>query len=138
MKQTKAESRKGPGGDWREEMLARMRAIVMRADADIFEEVKWRKPSNGMAGVPVWSHPRGGIICTGETYKSAVKMTFAQGASLEDPAGLFNASLEGSTRRAIDLHEGDRINEKELTALVRAAIALSAPAGEAPRRKRKQ
>ena len=89
----------------------------------MIEEVKWRKPSNGMAGVPVWSHD--GIVCTGETYKNAVKMTFAAGASLEDPSGLFNSSLEGNTRRAIDFHEGDKIDEKALKALIRAAVALN-------------
>jgi hypothetical protein len=103
-------------GDWRGEMLARLRALIKRADPDVVEEWKWR-------GVPVWSHA--GIICTGETYKSVVKMTFAKGASLEDPAGLFNSSLEGNTRRAIDFHEGDTINEKALTALIRAAVALN-------------
>jgi hypothetical protein len=87
------------------------------------EEVKWRKPSNAMLGVPVWSH--GGIVCTGETYKSAVKLTFAKGASLEDPSGLCNASLEGNVRRAIDIHEGDKIDEKALKALIRAAVALN-------------
>ena len=93
------------------------------------EERKWKKPSNGMVGVPVWSH--GGIVCTGETYKNVVKMTFAKGASLPDPAGLFNSSLEGNTRRAIDFHEGDKPDEKALKALIRAAVALnsSAPSG---------
>lgn len=101
-------------GDWRGEMLARLRAVIRQADPDIVEEWKWR-------GVPVWSNV--GIICTGETYKATVKLTFARGASLDDPAGLFNASLDGNTRRAIDLHEGDDIDEKALKALVRAAIA---------------
>jgi hypothetical protein len=110
-------------GDWRGEMLSRLRALIKAADPDIVEEVKWRKPSNGMRGVPVWS--RGGIICTGETYKNAVKMTFARGASLEDPSGLFNSSLEGNTRRAIDFHKGDTIDEKALKALIRAAVALN-------------
>ena len=110
-------------GDWRGEMLARLRALIRQADPEIVEEVKWRKPSNAMRGVPVWS--RGGIICTGETYKTAVKLTFARGASLEDPSGLFNSSLEGNTRRAIDFHEGDRIDEKALKALIRAAVALN-------------
>jgi hypothetical protein len=108
--------------DWRGEMLARIRTLIKQADPDVVEEVKWRKPSNP-TGVPVWSHA--GIICTGETYKSVVKMTFARGASLDDPSGLFNASLEGNTRRAIDLHEGDRIDEKALMALIRAAVALN-------------
>ena len=107
--------------DWRGKTLARIRALIKEADPDIVEEVKWRKPSNGMVGVPVWSHD--GIICTGETYKNAVKMTFAQGAALEDPKGLFNSSLEGNTRRAIDFHEGDKFDEKALKALIRAAVA---------------
>jgi hypothetical protein len=100
-----------------------MRALILAADPAIIEERKWRKASNKMAGVPVWS--RHGIICTGETYKNAVKMTFARGASLEDPSRLFNASLEGNTRRAIDFHEGDEIDEKALKALIRAAVALN-------------
>jgi hypothetical protein len=102
--------------DWRGPMLARLRALVREADPDVVEEVKWR-------GVPVWSH--GGIICTGETYKSVVKMTFAKGASVSDPAGLFNASLDGNTRRAIDFHEGDAIDADALKALVRAAVDLN-------------
>ena len=110
-------------GDWRGEALARVRALIREADPEIVEEVKWRKPSNSMRGVPVWSHA--GIICTGETYKTAVKLTFAKGASLEDPSGLFNASLEGNTRRAIDLHEGDRIDATAFKALIRAAVALN-------------
>jgi hypothetical protein len=109
--------------DWRGVMLARIRMLVKRADPEVVEEVKWRKPSNSMAGVPVWSHA--GIICTCETYKSVVKMTFAKGASLDDPSGLFNSSLEGNTRRAIDFHEGDEIDEKALKALVRAAVAYN-------------
>ena len=109
-------------GDWRGEMLARVRAVIRQADPDVVEEVKWRKPSQP-AGVPVWSH--GGIICTGETYKDKVKLTFARGAALADPAGLFNSSLSGNTRRAIDLHEGDAIDEPALAALVRAAVALN-------------
>ena len=111
--------------DWRGEMLGRVRAIIRQADPNVVEEVKWRKPSNP-AGVPVWSHD--GILCTGETYKSTVKLTFARGAALEDPRGLFNASLEGNTRRAIDLREGDTIDEKALKALIRAAVALNASA----------
>jgi hypothetical protein len=103
-------------GDWRGEMLARIRSLIKEADPEVVEEWKWR-------GVPVWSHA--GIICTGETYKNVVKMTFARGASLEDPSGLFNSSLEGSTRRAIDFHEGDKIDEKALKALIRAAVALN-------------
>lgn len=106
-------------GDWRGETLARVRDLVKQADPEVVEEWKWR-------GVPVWSHA--GIICTGETYKSVVKMTFAKGASLEDPSGLFNASLEGNTRRAIDLHEGDEIDEEALKALIRAAVALNTSA----------
>lgn len=102
--------------DWRGERLARIRAVIKQADPEIVEEVKWR-------GVPVWSHA--GIICTGETYKSAVKMTFAKGASLPDPSKLFNSSLEGNTRRAIDIHESEKINEKALKALIRAAVALN-------------
>lgn len=103
-------------GDWRGETLARVRALIKAADPEVVEEWKWR-------GTPVWSHA--GIICTGETYKAAVKLTFAKGASLEDPAGLFNSSLEGSTRRAIDIHEGERIDEAALKALIRAAVALN-------------
>ena len=97
-------------GDWRGETLARVRKLIKEADPEVVEEVKWRKPSNGMRGVPVWEH--GGIICTGETYKNAVKLTFAKGAALDDPSGLFNSSLEGNVRRAIDLHEGDKIDER--------------------------
>jgi hypothetical protein len=102
--------------DWRGETLARLRILIKQADPEVVEEWKWR-------GVPVWSHA--GIICTGETYKSVVKMTFAKGASLEDPSGLFNSSLEGNTRRAIDFHEGDKIDEEALKALIRAAVALN-------------
>ncbi len=104
-------------GDWRGEMLARVRALIKQAAPDVIEEWKWR-------GVPVWSH--GGIICTGETYKSVVKLTFAKGAALDDPSGLFNSSLEGNTRRAIDIHEGDKIDGKALKALIRAAVTLNA------------
>jgi hypothetical protein len=96
--------------------------LIKQADLDVVEEVKWRKPSNP-AGVPVWSH--GGIICTGETYKNVVKLTFAKGASLPDPSGLFNSSLGGNTRRAIDIHEGDKLDEKAFKALIRAAVALN-------------
>ncbi len=110
-------------GDWRCETLARIRALIKEADLDAVEEVKWRKPSNSMLGVPVWEHD--GIICTGETYKNAVKLTFANGASLPDPSRLFNASLEGNVRRAIDFHEGGRIDEKAFKALIRAAVALN-------------
>jgi hypothetical protein len=124
-------------GDWRGETLARVRSIIKQADPDVVEEVKWRKPSNAMLGVPVWEHD--GIICTGETYKAYVKLTFANGASLADPSGLFNASLEGGTRRAIDFHEGARIDEKALKALIRAAVALnvSARAAAGARKKAK-
>ena len=108
--------------DWRGELLSRLRALIKQADPDVVEEVKWRKPSNP-AGVPVWSHD--GQICTGETYKTVVKLTFAKGASLEDPAGLFNSSLDGNTRRAIDLHEGDAIDEDAFRALIRAAVSLN-------------
>ena len=111
-------------GDWRGETLARVRALIKQADPDVVEEVKWRKPSNAMLGVPVWEHD--GIICTGETYKAAVKLTFAKGAALPDPAGLFNSSLEGNVRRAIDIHEGEAINEAALKALVQAAVAANA------------
>jgi hypothetical protein len=110
-------------GGWRGKTLARVRAIIKAADPGVIEEVKWKKPSNSMRGVPVWEHD--GIICTGETYKNAVKMTFAKGASLPDPSRLFNASLEGNMRRAIDIHEGGKINEKALKALIRAAVALN-------------
>jgi hypothetical protein len=110
-------------GDWRGEMLARVRAIIKQADPGVIEEVKWRKPSNSMLGVPVWEHD--GIICTGEAYKAVVKLTFANGAALKDPSRLFNSSLEGNTRRAIDIHEGDKINEKALKALIREAVALN-------------
>ena len=118
-----ADARIEEPSDWRGETLAKVRATIKRADPKVVEEVKWRKPSNAMLGVPVWSHAES--ICTGETYKNAVKLTFAKGASLEDPSGLFNASLEGNTRRAIDLHEGDEIDEEALAALVRAAVALN-------------
>jgi len=109
--------------DWRGETLARVRSLIREADPEVVEEVKWRKPSNSVLGVPVWEHA--GIICTGETYKSVVKLTFAKGASLKDPSGLFNASLEGNVRRAIDFYEGDKIDEKALKALIRAAVALN-------------
>jgi hypothetical protein len=108
-------------GDWRGKTLARVRALIKQADPDVVEEWKWRKATN--PGVPVWSHEGG--ICTGETYKSAVKLTFFKGASLKDPAGLFNSSLEGNTRRAIDFHEGDEIDEKAFVTLIRAAVRLN-------------
>ena len=120
MNQKKNES-KG-AADWREETLARVRRLINEADPDVVEEMKWKKPSQP-DGVPVWSHD--GMICTGETYKSAVKLTFAKGAALKDPSGLFNSSLEGNARRAIDIREGDTIDETELKALIRAAVALN-------------
>ena len=141
MKKSKSGSKERKGGDspaqqidarikelrdWRGETLARVRILIKQADPEVIEEWKWR-------GVPVWSHA--GIICTGETYKNVVKLTFAKGASLEDPSGLFNASLEGNTRRAIDIHEGDKIDEKALQALVRAAVARNT--SSAARQKRK-
>jgi hypothetical protein len=103
-------------GDWRGEMLSRLRALIKKADPEVAEEWKWR-------GTPVWSH--NGLICTGETYKNVVKMTFAKGASLKDPSGLFNSSLDGNVRRAIDFHEGDKLDEEALKALIRAAVALN-------------
>jgi hypothetical protein len=108
-------------GDWRGEMLSRLRALVKDADPEVVEEWKWR-------GVPVWYHD--GMICTGETYKNVVKLTFAKGAALEDPSGLFNSSLEGNTRRAIDFHEGEKVNEKALKTLVRAAVTLNQSKGK--------
>jgi hypothetical protein len=138
MKKTKSVSKDGKGeasparpvdariaalSGWRGETLARVRRLIKEADSDVVEEVKWRKPSNGMLGVPVWEHA--GIICTGETYKAAVKLTFAKGASLKDPSGLFNSSLEGNMRRAIDIHEGDKLDEKAFKTLIRAAVALN-------------
>ncbi|MGO4573840.1 DUF1801 domain-containing protein [Microvirga sp. 2TAF3] len=135
MKKSGAQDNKSPSqlidarikelSDWRGEMLSRLRTLIKEADPEVVEEWKWR-------GVPVWSHA--GMICTGETYKNAVKMTFAKGASLEDPSGLFNSSLEGNTRRAIDFHESDKIDEKALTALIRAAVALNtSSAAQRPR-----
>src|ERR687884_585850 len=111
-------------GDWRGEMLSRLRDLVREADPDIVEEWKWR-------GVPVWSHD--GLICTGETYKNVVKMTFAKGAALKDPSGLFNSSLDGNTRRAIDFHEGDRVDEDAFKALIRAAVSLNESSRRAPK-----
>ncbi|MDZ4821101.1 MAG: DUF1801 domain-containing protein [Planctomycetota bacterium] len=118
-----------PLADWRRETLARMRALILEADPEIIEEVKWRKPSNNMTGVPVWSH--GGIICTGETYKNVVKLTFANGASLADPAKLFNSSLEGNTRRAIDIRERETINAAAFKKLVQAAVAVNTQSAKA-------
>ncbi|HEY9448235.1 MAG TPA: DUF1801 domain-containing protein [Gemmatimonadaceae bacterium] len=144
MKKSKSGSKEAKGGDsparlidarikelsdWRGETLARVRMLIKQADPEALEEWKWR-------GVPVWSHA--GTICTGETCKNVVKMTFAKGASLEDPSGLFNSSLEGNTRRAIDFHEGDRIDEKALKALIRAAVALNTSVRAAVRRSRKK
>lgn len=111
-------------GDWRGRALARARALILEADPDIVEEVKWRKPSNSMRGIPVWSHD--GIICTGETYKDKVKLTFAHGAALDDPAGLFNASLGGNTRRAIDIRDGQTLNKAAFKALICAASKFNA------------
>ncbi|HEY8175144.1 MAG TPA: DUF1801 domain-containing protein [Gemmatimonadaceae bacterium] len=114
-------------GDWREETLARMRALILEADPEMIEERKWKKASNNMMGVPVWSHD--GIVCTGELYKKVVKLTFAHGASIPDPSHLFNSSLEGGTRRAIDIHEGEKVDGSAFKALVKAAVAQNgAPA----------
>jgi hypothetical protein len=115
-------ARKAPT-DWRDETLERMRALIFEADPAMIEERKWKKPSNGMVGVPVWSHD--GIVCTGETYKTAVKLTFAQGASIADPSRLFNASLEGNMRRAIDIHEGETVDARAFKALIKAAVAYN-------------
>src|SRR5438067_317148 len=120
-------------GDWRGKTLAKVRAIVRQADPEIVEEWKWVKPTS--PGTPVWSH--GGIVCTGETYKSVVKMTFAKGAALKDPAGLFNSSLEGNVRRAIDIHEGEKINEAALKDLIREAVALNLKGKPKPKSKPK-
>jgi len=119
-------------GDWRGETLSRMRKLIKEADPDVVEELKWRKPSNSMLGVPVWSHD--GIICTGETYKDKVKLTFAEGAALKDPAKLFNSSLDGNARRAIDIHEGEEVDAGAFRALICAAVALNTSGGkERPR-----
>ena len=109
--------------DWRAETLERVRGLIMEAEPAITEERKWKKPSNGMTGVPVWSH--NGIVCTGETYKTAVKLTFAKGASVPDPSGLFNSSLEGNMRRAIDVREGEKLDARAFKALVKAAVAMN-------------
>jgi hypothetical protein len=111
-------------GDWREETLDRVRALILEADPGMVEERKWKKPSNKMQGVPTWSHH--GLVCTGETYKNYVKLTFAKGASLPDPSRIFNASLEGGTRRAIDIHEGDTLNARAFKSLIKAAVAHNA------------
>lgn len=119
-------------GGWRGETLARLRAAIRQADPEIVEDVKWRKPSNP-SGVPVWEHD--GLVCTGETYKDKVKLTFAEGAALDDPKGLFNSSLDGNVRRAIDFHEGDKIDDAALKVLVRAAVALNTAKRAAKSRK---
>jgi hypothetical protein len=149
MKNSKSGSKEGKGGhspsrlidarirelhDWRGETLARIRTLIKQADPEVVEEWKWVKPTN--LGTPVWSH--NGIICTGETYKDKVKMTFAKGASLPDPSGLFNSSLEGNTRRAIDIQEGDEIDGEALKALIRAAVALNTSARASARPGRSQ
>jgi hypothetical protein len=119
--------------DWRGETLSIIRKLIQDADPDVVEEMKWRKPSNSMLGVPVWSHD--GIICTGETYKDKVKLTFSKGASLRDPGKLFNSSLDGSTRRAIDIHEGEKVEARAFKALVRAAVDFNtSPGREKPKR----
>jgi hypothetical protein len=115
-------------GDWREETLARMRALILEADPEMIEERKWRKPSNAMKGVPVWSH--NGNVCTGETYAKVVKLTFPRGASLPDPSRLFNSSLEGNARRAIDIHEGEKVDARAFKALVKAAVAQNGAPGK--------
>ena len=120
-------------GDWRGKTLAKVREIIHEADPEIVEEWKWAKPTS--PGTPVWSH--GGIVCTGETYKNVVKMTFAKGAALKDPAGLFNSSLEGNVRRAIDIHEGDKVDEAALKDLIRAAVALNLKGKNKPKPKPK-
>lgn len=112
-------------GGWRGETLARMRTLILEAEPEMIEERKWRKPSNAMAGVPVWSHH--GIVCTGETYAKVVKLTFARGAMVADPSRVFNSSLEGNTRRAIDIHEGSQVDSIAFKALVKAAVALNGP-----------
>ena len=119
-------------GDWRGKMLAKVREIIHEADPEIVEEWKWVKPTN--PGTPVWS--RGGIVCTGETYKNVVKMTFAKGAALQDPSGLFNSSLEGNVRRAIDIHEGDKLDKAALRDLIRAAVALNLKGKSQPKPRR--
>jgi hypothetical protein len=120
---TSSKTKPKAAGEWRAETLARMRKLILEADPEMTEERKWKKPSNAMRGVPVWSH--NGIVCTGETYTKAVKLTFAQGAKIPDPSQLFNSSLEGSTRRAIDIHEGENVNAAAFKALVKAAVAFN-------------
>ena len=119
-------------GDWRGKTLARVRALIKQADPEIVEEWKWKKASS--PGTPVWSH--GGLVCTGETYKNVVKMTFSKGAALKDPSGLFNSSLDGNTRRAIDIHEGDKVNEAALKDLIRSAAALNLTGKSKPKSRR--
>ncbi len=127
-KTVKQPAKKSSAGDWREKTLSGMRALILEADPKMIEERKWRKPSNGMEGIPVWSHD--GIVCTGETYKSVVKLTFADGASLPDPARLFNSSLEGNTRRAIDIREGETIDPRAFKALIKAAVVHNVTAAK--------
>jgi hypothetical protein len=116
-------SKSAAAADWRSETLERMRTLIMEADPDMIEERKWKKPSNGMKGVPVWSHD--GIVCTGETYKKVVKLTFAKGASIPDPSKLFNAGLDGGTRRAIDIAEGENVNARAFKTLIKEAVKLN-------------
>ena len=118
---TKSNEQSRDLGDWREETLARMRALILEADSEMIEERKWKKPSNAMTGVPVWSH--NGIVCTGEVYTKVVKLTFAQGARIPDPSRLFNSSLAGNMRRAIDIHEGEKVDARAFKALVKKAVA---------------
>ena len=126
---TQKPKKRGPDlRDWREETLGRVRALILAADPEMIEERKWRKPSNAMAGVPVWSHD--GNVCTGESYKQAVKLTFARGAGVPDPMRLFNASLEGGTRRAIDIREGEKLDAAAFKALIKAAVAQNAMAAK--------
>lgn len=133
LKRNSDETNAAEPGDWRLDVLARVRELILKADPEVVEVVKWRKPSNAMQGVPVWEHD--GILCTGEMYKAVVKLTFAKGAALPDPAGLFNASLTGNTRRAIDLQQGDKLKEKAFQTLIRAAVALNTSAPAHPRKK---
>ena len=123
---------KKPEIDWREDTLEGIRGLIKEAEPEIIEERKWKKPSNGMAGVPVWSH--NGIVCTGETYKTAVKLTFAKGASVPDPSRLFNSSLEGNMRRAIDVREGETLNARAFKALIKAAVAKNGVKAKKARR----
>ena len=120
MKKSRSKNAESNLGDWKGKMLSHVRALIKQADPEMIEERKWKKPSNAMAGVPVWSHD--GIVCTGETYTKVVKLTFARGASIPDPSRLFNSSLEGNTRRAIDIHEGEQIEARAFKALIKAAV----------------